>query len=222
MLDRFWQWIRAWLHWRSGDATAAAPPEVGRRNSFAGTVGAALSGSSGSERGGASQPITTNRIRALKALNHSCGQECVDWAISQIERGRTERYVLMLAGMSPPFNHFEMAELRDRALAELGFGSISRADALRVYAAEIAQDAESGRAEILPTLHELNRLCIDEDYASELQDFYLLYFAWDDLLTSNEQWYWPGATRENIAIIAKQTLSEFVADAREHGLLESG
>jgi hypothetical protein len=50
----------------------------------------------------------------LKALNRSCGEECVTWAIGQIESGKTERHVLMLAGMCPPFHHFEMAALRDR------------------------------------------------------------------------------------------------------------
>ena len=29
-------------------------------------------------------------------------------------------------------------------------------------------------------------------------DFYLLYFAKDDLLESDIQWYWDGANRENI------------------------
>ena len=70
------------------------------------------------------------------------------------------------------------------------------------------------------TLRELNRLCIDTDYASELQDFYLLYFAWDDLKTSNEQWYWPGATRANIATIALEVLTKFVTEARAAGLLD--
>jgi hypothetical protein len=124
----------------------------------------------------------------------------------------------MLAGMTPPFNHFEMADLRDRALRELGLTSISRSQGLRIYAAEIAQDAVSGRAELLSTLHELSRLCIDEEYAPELQDFYLLYFAWDDLLTSHEQWYWPGATLDNIAGIAQETLLRFIAEARARGL----
>jgi hypothetical protein len=58
--------------------------------------------------------VSTTRLLALKALNRSCGEECVTWAIGQIERGKTERHVLMLAGMCPPFHHFEMAALRDR------------------------------------------------------------------------------------------------------------
>jgi hypothetical protein len=126
----------------------------------------------------------------------------------------------MLAGMSPPFNHFEMADLRNRALQEIGLSSISRADGLRIYAAEIAYDALCGRAEALTTLRELNRISIEVDYPSELSDLYLLYYAWDDLLTYNEQWYWPGATRDNIAEIAHEALRRFVDEACAHGLLE--
>lgn len=222
MFGRLWDWMRAPRRQRKpADGTADGAPQPHRLTSAASTAGAALPRKVDSRADSEPRPISTNRILALKALDHSCGQECVAWAINLIERGKTERHVLMLAGMSPPFNHFEMAALRDRALAELGVRSISRADALRIYAAEIAQDAERGRAETFSTLRELNRLCIDEDYASELHDFYLLYYAWDDLLTSNEQWYWPGATRENIAAIADETLAKFVAVARKHGLLES-
>jgi hypothetical protein len=174
------------------------------------------SGSTGRDRAA----VSTLKLLALKALNHTCGQECVDWAIGQLEGGRTDRHVLMLAGMSPPFNHFEMSELRDRALTEIGAEPISRSHALRIYAAEIARDAATGHADLFAVLRELNQLSIDEEYATELQDFYLLYFAWDDLLTSNEQWYWPGATRENIARIARDTLEKFVANARDDGLLD--
>jgi hypothetical protein len=126
----------------------------------------------------------------------------------------------MLAGMSPPFNHFEMASLRDHALTELGVDAISRSEALRIYAAEIAGDAVSGRAGLGATLRELQRLCIAEDYAPELYDFYLLSFAWEDLATSEHQWYWPEATRANIATIVQEALSNFVTEARAAGLLD--
>jgi hypothetical protein len=44
-------------------------------------------------------------------------------------------------------------------------------------------------------------------------DFYLLYFAKDDLLIDEVQWYWEGANRENIDKIIRdkfrQWLNEF-------------
>ena len=88
--------------------------------------------------------------------------------------------------------------MRDRALLELGLHSISRSEALR----------------------ELNRLCIEEDHTAELNAFYLLHYAWDDLLRSDVQWYWPGATRENIAEFARAELEKFVEAARLKGLVD--
>ena len=167
-----------------------------------------------------SSRITTRKILALKALNRTCAQECVEWAIGQIERGIGTRHVLMLASMTPPFNHFEMSDLRDRALEEVAAEPMNYADAVKVIAAETAADAVRGRIDLLSALHVLNRLCIDEDYPPELNDFYLLYFAWDDLRTSDVQWYWPGATRDNVAAIAEETIQGFVADARAAGLLD--
>jgi hypothetical protein len=165
-------------------------------------------------------PTTTKKILALKALNRTCAEECVDWAIGQIERGINTRHVLMLSGMTPPFNHFEMSDLRDRALGEVAAEPMAYADAVKVIAAETAADALHGRIDMLSALHMLNRLCIDEDYPPDLKDFYLLYFAWDDLLTSEIQWYWPGATRDNVAAIAEEIIRGFVASARTAGMLD--
>jgi hypothetical protein len=62
----------------------------------------------------------TTRLLASKALRRPCGQECVDWAVSMLEQGFDGRYLGILAGLTPPFNPFDLADLRDRALKELG------------------------------------------------------------------------------------------------------
>jgi hypothetical protein len=165
-------------------------------------------------------PISTNRLLALKALEESCGQECVDWAIRQLEAGVTTRHVMMLAGMAPPFDSFEIASLRDRALEELGLTTTSRSEALTLYAAEIAADALHARIDLYVALKELSRLCIEQDYVSELYDFYLLYFAWADLLRSGVQWHWPDATLATIVEIARAGLELFVNAAASSGLVE--
>lgn len=217
MHNQFWRRFR-WMSRRFTGA-AAEPSSPARLVETGESLARTCAADQPSRSTASSARPSTNRILALKALNYSCGEECAAWAIHQIETGSTNRHILMLAGMSPPFNHFEMAAMRDRALAELGVTSVSREDALRIYAAEIALEAVSGRSDLLMTLRELNRLCVEENYADELHDFYLLYYAWDDLLTSNEQWYWRGATRDNIADIARQALDRFVERARDQGLL---
>ena len=51
---------------------------------------------------------------------------------------------------------------------------------------------------IVKVLTILKDICIELDYDKNLYDFYSLYFAKDDLLYSDNQWYWDGANKKNI------------------------
>ena len=44
----------------------------------------------------------------------------------------------------------------------------------------------------------LRELYICEDYRKDLDDFHRLYWAFDDLQVGEVQYYWDGATRNNI------------------------
>jgi hypothetical protein len=41
-------------------------------------------------------------------------------------------------------------------------------------------------------------MCIDEDHLDDINDFYTLRWAFDDLQDAEVQWYWEGATQSNI------------------------
>jgi hypothetical protein len=45
---------------------------------------------------------------------------------------------------------------------------------------------------------------------SEYQDFALLYWAKDDLLSEEVQWYWDGAGRTNINQIIKEQFEIYI------------
>jgi hypothetical protein len=150
--------------------------------------------------------MTTTKLLAFKALERPCGQECIDWAIGMLEQGVEHKSVTILAGMTPPFNHFEIASLRDRALADLKVTELPRSHAVKAYVAELALQALADDKDLLHFLKELTNLCIAEDYPSELSDFYRLYFAWLDLRERGVQFYWPGATQENIEQLVRDRL----------------
>lgn len=156
--------------------------------------------------------VSTARILADKALQNPCGQECVDWAVSMLEQGQDGRHLVFLAGMAPPHNHFELAELRDRALEEVGVIGASDEIALRRYAAEELQRALAGEADLVEILRAFKDLCVGNDYRHELYDLYLLYFAYTDLLDSGEQHYWPGATRKNILPFIREQAEQLAQD----------
>lgn len=160
--------------------------------------------------------ITTARILVDRALLKLCGQECVDWAVSMLEKGHDGHNLAILAGMSPPFSHFEVADHRDRALRELGLSDTSDDAAIATYTAEQLRRALKGEVDFLPTLEIIKDLSIARDQGDkDLHDFYLLYFAYSDLLESEHQWYWPDATRENIVGIIRKRAEAFLASDRD-------
>ena len=158
--------------------------------------------------------VTTARILARRATLAECGQECVDWAISILEQGHDGHYLRLLIGMSPPFNHFEVAGYRDGLLTELGLANISTDDGVSRYSAEVLQETLTGKRCLIEALHEVSDLCISTQYQHDIFDFYLLYWAWMDLKEDTFQWYWRGANRENIDSIIRDRMQAYL-DARK-------
>lgn len=154
----------------------------------------------------------------MKALQRACGQDCVDWAIGLLEKNASTRNVEILAGMTPPFNPFEMSALRDRVLEDLGVPELSRDEAVVAYAAELAADAVADDRSPFTLLKELSELCIAEDYLRELHNCYLLSNAWEDLLDRSIQWYWEGATLDNIESLARAELARLAATLGADGV----
>ena len=103
-------------------------------------------------------PPSTKQILAEKALDMTCGQTCVDWAAGLIEAGSDSMHMAMLAGMSPPFNHFEVASRRDQALTDLGITPVSKSDAVRAWAAEYLRHAWEGGASRRSALRTISAL----------------------------------------------------------------
>ena len=158
---------------------------------------------------------STAEILALRALGASVDQRFVDWAVAQLEAGRDSPHLPVLAGEIAPFNYFEMSQLLDTVLRELGL-ELPRDDdsALRSYARERVLAAVAGSVSVSTVLSELAQLCIEFDYPRPLYDFYLLHWAKSDLQEQEVQWYWPDADRENIDSIIS---SHFETWLKENG-----
>ena len=143
-------------------------------------------------------PPSTTQIVAEKALGMACRQACVDWAVGLLAAGSDSVPVAMLAGMTPPPNHFEVASRRDQALADLGVTDMWKGDAARAWAAEHLHRAWDGGADRRIALRTVSALCVSLDYQADLHDFYLLACAWDDLDEGGQSPHWPGATADTI------------------------
>ena len=154
--------------------------------------------------------VSTARLFADKAQEKSCGVECVEWAISMLESGHDGHHLEMLAGLSPPYNHFEVADLRDRSFQEQGIEAIEGDRAFSIYAAEEIAGFLAGTREVLDMLATVRDLWIANNHLRDIYDFYLLYFAYSNLRDGEEQWYWEGANSENILEIIRDRAQVFL------------
>lgn len=127
-----------------------------------------------------------------------------------LERGHETHYLLRLAAMIPPYNHFEIADLRDRSLRELGIAEMGPFEAVLSYARELLRAALADQGNIADAFADVAQLYIGNGYQKELADFYLLYNAYDDLKSQEVQWYWEGATIENINALMRDRAQQFV------------
>jgi hypothetical protein len=159
------------------------------------------------------QPVrSTAEILAFKALDRNVNRKWVNWAMEMVAAGFETEYLLILAGEMEPFNQFQMQELTHKVLKELQLDYSDTEQVIKNYAAYLIDKYLDGGMENFKLLTILKDLCIELDYEGYLYKFYLLYFAKEDLLYDDHQWYWPGATRENIDLIIRDYFMQWKED----------
>ena len=141
-------------------------------------------------------------IQSHKAIEYFDYSIAVDWAIDLIRQGKETDNVLMLASFTKPIDRFDIipyvtAVLNDFGLEELDYKNAMIAKA-HFHLAEILNDNS-----IRKNLRSLQELCIDNNYQPGLMNFYLLYFAWDELEELGINYYFEGASLNNIEEILK-------------------
>ncbi|HVW98180.1 MAG TPA: hypothetical protein VHA56_19585 [Mucilaginibacter sp.] len=145
------------------------------------------------------KPIpSTAEILAFKMIGRSIDKRWVDWAYDMLCEGFDTENLVMLAGETEPFNQFEMQRLTDQVFEELGLKWDDREAVLKNYVSYLIDPVLAGKKKADVVLSVLYGLYQELGYESSLNDFSLLYWAKDDLRYSDDQWYWPGATRGNI------------------------
>lgn len=100
----------------------------------------------------------------------------------------------------------------DKVLEELNLDWHDKDLLLKNYTRVLLQDLLSKRHNANYTLGILKDLCIELYYEKKLFDFYLLYYALDDLKYSDTQYYWKNSDRlsidEDIISYAKEWLTK--------------
>jgi len=139
----------------------------------------------------------TPLIQSHKADEHFDYGLAVDWAIDLIRQGKETDNVLMLASFSEPIDWFEIKPYVSAVLRDLGLEEFSGDAAMVANAHFHVSEIIKGES-VRYHLHALYRLCNIENDKYGLMNFYLLYYAWDELDELDYNFYYPDVTLNNI------------------------
>jgi len=121
----------------------------------------------------------------------------IDWAMRFIEQGKETENILIVASFSKPVDSYEIKPYVSGAIKELNleekygkYSTIANAH----YHLELILESHETRL----NLRGLYKLCNNTNHEFGLTTFYLLYHAWSDLEEEGYNFYYEGATLENI------------------------
>lgn len=160
--------------------------------------------------------LSTYKILKGKAFNENIDGTWVDWALEMMEAGFESDNLYILAGITKPFNQFELHELTRKVLEDLGFSYADKDAILKNYVYYLISSSVDHPETYYKTLLELKNLCQDLGLDSAYMDFYLLYYVKDDLRVDEVQWYWNGANRQNIDQIIKDYFRKWMTEFEQY------
>jgi hypothetical protein len=103
-----------------------------------------------------------------------------------------------LAGLTSPYNRFEVEDLLRRALAELGFQEPPRDHAYRDFLCETGRAILDGTLTPREGCAKLAHAHGGDITRRELQPFWLLNLGVQDLEAGEPAWHYPELTSENL------------------------
>ena len=158
---------------------------------------------------------STTRVLAFKALNRYFDKVWVDWAVEMLMAGFENDNLMILAGEFEPYNQFQLQDLTTKVFKELNLDFSDKDLLIKNYACYLIDKFFIGELDNFKVLFELKDICIELDHEKYLYGFYSLYFAKEDLFDSENQWYWEGATRENIEKIIEEYFLNWKSNCKE-------
>ena len=131
--------------------------------------------------------------------------DCIDWAIDMLKLGYDTENLRILAGISKHTYHDEIDQYLKATLTELGPTEIQGDEGIQIYCTCLVKNIIKG-TKIKESLRDIYECCIANDMERSIFDFWLLYWAWQDLDYGMEyQRYWDGADKNNIEQIVVET-----------------
>ncbi len=154
--------------------------------------------------------LSTYKILKEKACNADIGESWADWAIEMMQVGYEAESLYQLAGISKPFNQFELQDLTNKVLNDLQLDYSDKQKTIKNYIYFLLKSNLEKTDKYYEVLKEFRDIYYELDMESEFQDLALLYWAKDDLIYDENQHYWDGANRTNIDKIIREQFEIYI------------
>jgi hypothetical protein len=146
---------------------------------------------------------STAEIVLFKMLGRSVDERWVNWAYDMLLAGFETEELVILAGEHSPFDQFGLQRLTDKIFSELGLAFDNEKTVYKNYICYLLNEVILGNRDAVTALNSIQGIYL-ENYDRTLQPFAELYWAYEDLIYSDTQYYWDGATRGNIRLIIRE------------------
>ena len=154
--------------------------------------------------------LSTYKILKEKASNADIGESWADWAIEMMQVGYEAESLYQLAGISKPFNQFELQDLTNKVLNDLQLDYSDKQKTIKNYIYFLLKSNLEKTDKYYEVLKEFRDIYYELDMESEFQDLALLFWAKDDLIYDENQHYWDGANRTNIDKIIREQFEIYI------------
>jgi len=154
--------------------------------------------------------LSTYKILKEKACNADIDESWADWAIEMMQLGYEAESLYQLAGISKPFNQFELQDLTNKVLNDLQLDYSDKQKTIKKYIYFLLKSNLENTDKYYEVLKEFRDIYYELDLESEFQDLALLYWAKDDLIYDENQHYWDGANRTNIDKIIREQFEIYI------------
>lgn len=156
----------------------------------------------------------TGLIQGHNSIDHFNYDIVVDWAIELLNTNPNSENLAILASFSTPVDTFEIKPYVENSLTELGLPELTN-EAVSICRANYHLTEILNDSSIRKNLTELCQLFLDTDSFHNddkfnLMPFYLLYHGWIELDELGVNYYYDGATKENIEDKIKEEASNWL------------
>lgn len=162
------------------------------------------------------QPVlSTYKILKEKAFNADINVSWIDWAIEMITVGYESLNLYELAGTIRPYNQSELQLLTNKVFRDLNLDFSDKTKTLKNYIYFLLTTNINKPENYYRVLQEFKDIYYELDMDSDYRGFTDLFWAKDDLIYSENQWYWIGADRSNIDSIIKEYFEQWISNFKK-------